>query len=607
MAEATTIAESAEGEDKESEARLVPEAVDKGSDMNIDHEGPVDQVSQPAAQLKADEGPTLKRGRDEDEGSAWTEKKKARGKSCEPAARCGGLFAALADEDAPLVEPESSEVRLLQLVDSSGALLSGLGEKTSGTFGSAKVREASTTTKAVFLLVLRRSGPGELANFVDKGGLRPLGEWLEQSVSDGADLASLVVDALRRLPVTKRAIRSSGVGKVIKRLRDKNWAGVSEACASLMTEWVKAVGDEKVDESPPVEAKPPAAATRLSVSTARASDPLAVAFVSQPASTRSERAELRRSGRGGGGVQELPLPERRVVVDEEDEDDDFSFLPSPSQARAKPPPQSRPFDPKLGNLLERARLREQLRARRVHWADEGGRKLVEAREPVPGWLETAGLDDDTHISLAERKRREHEAEKRALEEAKREAAAAKVRADQERLEALRAIKKTRPWAKPLRLQDLPQLEDFNLDSPEASRKQPKRIDRLIEARYLHPRDIPKTPDERDPDLLLGPDNFSAAVVIPPDDGDARAQSTPTPDETLHSYDAFHAPLSMPPQPGANAPQSPPPPAHLIHNMPSQPNNGYGYAQPNEHTNTGQLDQRLMQLDNKDLEALLQDQ
>jgi len=70
----------------------------------------------------------------------------------------------------------------------------------------------------------------------------------------------------------------------------------------------------------------------------------------------------------------------------------------------------------------------------------------------------------------------------------------------------------KPWVRPLPLENVPQT-DGEFDSNEANVVQPKRIKFLMEARYMTPRDIPRSPDERDPELQLGPSVFDATPRI----------------------------------------------------------------------------------------------
>ncbi|KAJ8602996.1 hypothetical protein CTAYLR_001522 [Chrysophaeum taylorii] len=454
--------------------------------------------------------------------------RKKRRKSCEPK-----VVASVVEDDAPLVEPDSHEIRLLSLVDVRGALAGDGGERLAALLG--RVRDSgSSLQKAVFLAVLQKSSTAATTQFVEAGGLRPLGEWLAGSSDD--DLLALIIGVLRLLPVTKRAIRSSDVGRVVKRLRDKKGSEtIAGLCAQLMDEWIKSVGDEPVSEAATAAASKTTTTTTNSgikphVKPVPTLDPLA----NLQTSTRSERAEARRSGKGGGVKELKELP--GTPGDEDDEDlawyDTAAAKRSPRGAKR---PQSRPFDPALGDLLERAQLGER---KRVSWADDQGKRLADHRDPVPGWLD--GDLSMSNLSLRERMRLEHEAEKKALDKAKREAAAARERAAADRVLALRSMKATRPWARPQKL-DLPALEDFSLNSPEAQTVQPRRLERLIEARYLHPRDIPRSPDERDPELLLGPKDFQHVPRIPLDDGSTTTTTTGFSEPTLEparetSYD-----------------------------------------------------------------------
>ena len=63
--------------------------------------------------------------------------------------------------------------------------------------------------------------------------------------------------------------------------------------------------------------------------------------------------------------------------------------------------------------------------RKIRWADDAGADLVAEKEPEPGWLDDyfdESDDVDASLSIEDRKKKEHEAERTAMEKAKVEAA-----------------------------------------------------------------------------------------------------------------------------------------------------------------------------------------
>lgn len=454
-------------------------------------------------------------------------KKKKRQKSCEPEVAVGGVDVAFANE-TPVMEPDAMEVRLLSLVDAEGRLLEDCGERMAKLAGHSRLEAATGVSKAVFLVVLRQSGAVQQAQFVEAGGLKPLGSWLVRDDA-GEDLALMLLAILKMLPVTKKAIRASDVGRIVKRLKTARPA-IAAACSDVMDEWTQNVGNEPVEPSKKKQQLQQQQEPKKKNGVEK--DPLASALTKvAPGTTRVERAEARRSGRGGG-VQ--------MILEELAEDDELE--------KAKPKrPVSRPFDPALGNLIERSRgvVDVGVSRKKVRWADEVGNDLEAKKDPEPGWLDAVDDHLDS-LSLKDRTKREHEDEKHALELAKREAAAEKERIEQERLDALKAMKATVAWTRPPALDPQnPFADDFPFSSPEAQRVQPQRIDRLMEARYLSARDIPRSPDERDPELLLGPADFTSATLIPLGDEDDAPAPEPEPPVELPAEPPRPQPKSAP--------------------------------------------------------------
>ena len=197
-------------------------------------------------------------------------------KPAKPPAADGGLADFGGDAphvaDAPLVEPDVIEMRLLQHLDSTGAVAdtSAAGEKLHQLLTQARLRDAGASAKAVFLVVLRRSANCEpprrlaLRTFLNLKGLTSLGAWLEDATKAGDEaLAVLCVRTLADLPVTSKIVKSSSVGKVVKRLKKEREAAreggggagtvdgdaLHGACALLMQRWLA-----KVNQSDAVQA-----------------------------------------------------------------------------------------------------------------------------------------------------------------------------------------------------------------------------------------------------------------------------------------------------------------------------------------------------------------
>jgi len=467
--------------------------------------------------------------------------------------------------DAPLVEPDVIEMRLLQHLDSTGAVAdtSAAGEKLHQLLTQARLRDAGASAKAVFLVVLRRSANCEpprrlaLRTFLNLKGLTSLGAWLEDATKAGDEaLAVLCVRTLADLPVTSKIVKSSSVGKVVKRLKKEREAAfegggaagtvdgdaLHGACALLMQRWLAKVNqsdavqaDEEAELAALEEKRRDEAARKaqpkpkMAKKRAGSNDLLASALTKKSRGealskaldgSREERIQARRAGRGVAGVKE-------VVVDTETE----AFFGGLDDDGPAATPTSRTIDADLAKkLAEKAAAPDG--GRKIRWADDAGAELVAEKEPEPGWLDDyfdESDDVDASLSIEDRKKKEHEAERTAMEKAKVEAAE-EARADRERrLAALRAMKPARPWKRPT-LSVVPKecIPDIDYAST-AGDATAQRLKRVMEARYLHPRDVPPHPDDHDlgaPDKTTRRTSATARIPAaesdaPPDESDAR--------------------------------------------------------------------------------------
>ena len=154
---------------------------------------------------------------------------------------------------APLVDPDAVEMRLLPLLDSEGRLQDGTEVGARVHALCEKIPREAETTKGVLLVVLRRTcalveedNGKKLAMraFLNAGGLRPLGTWLERADRERSDdFVRLLLDALSDLPVTARLVKASDVGKIVKRLKkDRKESGdenMDSAYKGLMQNWCR--------------------------------------------------------------------------------------------------------------------------------------------------------------------------------------------------------------------------------------------------------------------------------------------------------------------------------------------------------------------------------
>ena len=157
--------------------------------------------------------------------------------------------------EAPLVEPDVVEMRLLQHVDAGGRLVDtrASGEKFHALLSQARLRDADASSKAVFLVVLRRSSTGErprklaLRTFLDSNGLAALAPWLEeaQRAKDEA-LVVLCVRTLADLPVTGKFVKGSSVGKSVKRIKKEREERLRKAQPEGLPEEARAAALKKV-------------------------------------------------------------------------------------------------------------------------------------------------------------------------------------------------------------------------------------------------------------------------------------------------------------------------------------------------------------------------
>ena len=165
---------------------------------------------------------------------------------------------------APLVDPDAVEMRLLPLLDSEGRLQDGTEVGARVHALCEKIPREAETTKGVLLVVLRRTcalvekdNGKKLAMraFLNAGGLRPLGTWLERADKERSDdFVRLLLDALSDLPVTARLVKASDVGKIVKRLKkDRKESGdqnMDSAYKGLMQNWYEKAnkGDDEEEK-----------------------------------------------------------------------------------------------------------------------------------------------------------------------------------------------------------------------------------------------------------------------------------------------------------------------------------------------------------------------
>ena len=142
-------------------------------------------------------------------------------------------------------------MRLLPFLDSEGRLQDGTEVGARVHALCEKIPREAETTKGVLLVVLRRTcalveqdNGKKLAMraFLNAGGLRPLGTWLERADKHRSDdFVRLLLDALSDLPVTARLVKASDVGKIVKRLKkdrkESGDEGMDAAYKGLMQNW----------------------------------------------------------------------------------------------------------------------------------------------------------------------------------------------------------------------------------------------------------------------------------------------------------------------------------------------------------------------------------
>ena len=278
--------------------------------------------------------------------------------------------------------------------------------------------------------------------------------------------------------------------------------------------------------------------------------------------SRAERIQARRAGRGVAGVKEV------VVETEQDPamfgglGDDFAGGEAEMGAFAATPT-SRSIDASVAeSLIAHAT------GRKIKWADDEGKDLTAYKEPEEGWLESLYDDDDasnvedwSHLSLEDRKKKEHERERANVERARLEAAQEAEKEQALFLEKLRAMRAARPWKRPtisvVPKDCIPEV-DYVATSGDAMATKLKRI---MEARYLHPRDIPHSPDETDLARAGSTTTRTAeTVVIPPaeTEGDALVEAPPDDDDVANPA-AVTQPGPPPEKPDNHHYQPPPPP------------------------------------------------
>ena len=297
---------------------------------------------------------------------------------------------------APLVDPDAVEMRLLPLLDGEGRLQDGTEVGARVHALCEKIPREAETTKGVLLVVLRRTcalveqdngKKPAMRAFLNAGGLRPLGTWLERADKHRSDdFVRLLLDALSDLPVTARLVKASDVGKIVKRLKkDRKESGdehMDAAYKGLMQNWYEKANkgdDEEERKLVALEAQARKATEKKKRSAKKRSsqptDVLASALHQKKRAkvpdeamdrSRAARIEARRQGRLGGGVETLQLAHEGHAFDGDGQ-----------------PITSRPIDPELAERLAK-------RTTRVKWADDHGQEIASYREPVRGWLDGGG-------------------------------------------------------------------------------------------------------------------------------------------------------------------------------------------------------------------------
>ena len=404
---------------------------------------------------------------------------------------------------APLVDPDAVEMRLLPLLDSEGRLQDGTEVGARVHALCEKIPREAETTKGVLLVVLRRTcalveedNGKKLAMraFLNAGGLRPLGTWLERADRERSDdFVRLLLDALSDLPVTARLVKASDVGKIVKRLKkDRKEAGdanMDSAYKGLMQNWYEKANkgdDEEEKKLVALEAQARKATEKKKRSAKKRSsqptDVLASALHQKKRAkvpdeamdrSRAARIEARRQGRSGGGVETIQLAHEGHVLDDDGR-----------------PITSRSIDPELAERLAK-------RTTRVKWADDSGGEIASYCEPVEGWLDDGGHhgpSQDDGLTAKERQKREREMEAQAMGKAKELENAEKRAEEVEYQRKLDGQKPQIAWREPPPLKLGEDVAEPEVVATEPA-TQASRQKRLMEARYFHARDIPDNPAE----------------------------------------------------------------------------------------------------------------
>ena len=469
---------------------------------------------------------------------------------------------------APLVDPDAVEMRLLPLIDEEGRLQDGTETGACVQALCEKVANAEAT-KSVLLVVLRRTCARVEAEdgkrlamraFLNAGGLRPLGRWLERADKERSDdFVRLLLDALSDLPVTARLIRASDVGKIIKRLKkDRKEADdltLDSAYKGLMQNWYEKANkgdDEEERQLVALEARAKKDSEKKKCSAKKRSsqptDVLSAALKKKRVSVpdealdrgRAARIEARRQGRSGTGIQTVQVLTSDVAYDDDGK-----------------PMTSRPIDPALAEKLAK-------RITRVKWADDNSKPIATFCEPEEGWLDDGGHHadfKDDGLTALQRQKRERESEKAAMGKAK-DLQKEEQRADEvEYQKKLDAQKPQISWREPLALKLSEDVAEPEVVATEPA-FQNQRQKRLMEARYFHARDIPDNPEE-DGLEVFGVDvstiEIPAQEVEKPED--VQADAPPPMPEAEPEPDVWTAPTpSFGQTPSFAAPSSYYPPA-----------------------------------------------
>lgn len=132
----------------------------------------------------------------------------------------------------PVAVPDALEIKLANLLDESGGLAKA---QQAESFLQLCAKATSPERQALLLSALQcTSGVRQLARLVQLGALKVLRGWLrEATVSRHTQLAALLLDVLRELPVTEEAMRVSEIGKTVRKIRrQQDTAGTTAAGAA---------------------------------------------------------------------------------------------------------------------------------------------------------------------------------------------------------------------------------------------------------------------------------------------------------------------------------------------------------------------------------------